>query len=435
MAKVCVIGCGVVGAATARALACDGHDVLVLDAAEGPALGTSFANGGQLSYSYVEPLAGPGVLVKVPGWLARADAPVFFRPSLDPGFWRWLTAFVRACNAPASARTTAELLALSFHSRERMMALLAEGDLAFDRTITGKLVVHRHADAFAQARAQAALQRRLGSEQFVLSRRDCVDQEPCLASLAERLVGGVFTPSEETGDCHAFTSALVKRTPATFRFGVAVRGFHSRGGAITAVATSEGEVEADHFVLAAGLESRTLARPLGIDLPLIGLRGYSLTMARTATFTLSTSVTDAGRKIVYAPLGARIRAAAMVDVGPTTVRRQRRRLAALGREVQATFPGADAGNATAWIGVRPATPTGRPLIGPTRCGNLWLNVGHGALGFTLALGSASLLADLLAGREPAIGHRAFTLGRERETRTRPMSSAHIGRRRPPCVQP
>lgn len=403
--KVLVIGAGVIGLSTAYYLQTDGHDVTVVDSNSGVGTMASYANGGQLSYSYVAPLAGPGVLGKLPAWLLRADSPVRFSPSLDPDQWRWCLSFVRACSQRQSDLTTRRLLGLAMFSRALMHEFVArEPDIAFDYANSGKLVLHRDFASFDKARRLLDYQRTLGCEQQAMTADECVDAEPALAHMGRHLAGGIYTASEDSGDCYRFCVGLerrLRREGVRFRFATQIDALREDGtGRIGAFAAGE-MLDAEHIVVAAGTASVALLRPLRIRVPLYPLKGYSLTVkVRNQAAAPSISVTDFQRKIVYARLGDRLRIAGMADLNGQRATIDPSRVATLRTEVEAAFP--EAGHyasAEPWAGLRPATPTGTPILGRTRYRNLWLNVGHGALGFTLALGSGKGVADRIAGRE------------------------------------
>ncbi|MCS6892157.1 MAG: D-amino acid dehydrogenase [Rhodovarius sp.] len=411
--RVCVLGAGVVGLASAYLLAREGHAVTVLDAEAGPGRMTSYANGAQLSYAYVAPFAAPGLLRKLPGWLADRDGPLRLRPELSWHQLRWLWRFWRACNAAQVERTTAALLALGALSRELTREVTAREALDYAFARAGKLVVYRDAAALREAAAQVALQRRLGVEQEVLDRAGCLAVEPALAGMAERIAGGVWTPGEDAGDCHLFCEGLVavlqrSNFRVSFRFGTRVTQLLSAGGRVIGAATPHGVEEAEAFVLALGNGARALAAPLGLDLPIAPLKGYSLTVPVTGPAP-QVSVTDAAAKVVYARLRDRLRIAGMADLVGADHRFDNRRLDSLLRLARRAFPEAsDWRELKPWVGLRPATPTGLPLIGRAPgWPNLYLNVGQGALGFTLAMGSAALLADAMAERRPPIDAAAF----------------------------
>jgi D-amino-acid dehydrogenase len=414
---VLVLGAGVTGLATAWYLREDGHTVTVVERNEDVALESSFANGGQLSYSYVAPLAGPGVLSKLPSWLLRGDSPIRFRPRLDPDQWRWLAQFVCACTQRKSELSTRRLLALSFLSRDLMQQLQAsEPALHFSHSNAGKLVVHRKRASFDAALRLLDYQRSLGCEQQALDTRECVQKEPALAHLAGQLQGGIFTPSEDSGDCYQFCvemSRLLRARGVEFRLGTkvtALRRAHGGARRVEAVANDK-TIDADQIVLAAGAASAALLKPLGVRVPLYPLKGYSLTtQVDPDGHAPHISITDFERKIVYARLGDRLRIAGMADVTGRQTDVDPSRVATLRAESAAAFP--DAGNfdeATVWCGLRPATPHSTPIIDSTQYENLWLNLGQGALGFTLALASGRSIADLIARRRPAVPLDGFTL--------------------------
>lgn len=411
---VCVIGAGVVGVTTAYILAREGLRVTLVDARAQPAEVASYANGGQLSYSYVAPLAGPGVLPNVPGWLLRDDSPLRFTPRLDLQQWCWALRFVQACNTTASQRATAEMLTLSYLSRDVLHDLLAQAPIEFGHLRNGKLIVYRTPALLEKARELVAYQASHGARQEVLDAAQSVAREPALGALGPELAGAIYTEGEEAGDCMLFTRGLFERLRAlpgvTVRMGTQVERLKRLAGRIVAVQTPDGDIEADAYVLAAGLGSRELLKPLGQNLPLYGLKGYSLSvpLSQHDTSAPAISVTDYERRIVYARVGKVLRIAAMVDMGARDDGVDPRRMALLKQQVGEIFPHLDLTHAVEWAGLRPATPHGKPLIGAADgASNLWLNVGHGALGFTLACGSATLLAALMAGKAPPIDPAPF----------------------------
>ena len=411
---ITVIGAGVIGVTSAYFLARQGHDVTLLESGSAPAAGASHANGGQLSYSYVAPLAGPGVLPSVPGWLLRGDAPLRWRPTLDPAQWRWCLQFALACNARTSLASTASLQALAYLSRDVLHALLEQEPLEFAHVRNGKLIAYRDAALLDKARAQVAYQARLGADQQVLDAEATLRLEPALAGMGASLAGAVYTPSEEAGDCALFTEALFERLlrmgNVQCRLNTAVRGWDRPAGRrIAAVLTDAGPVKTDAVVLAAGVATPALLRGLGGDAPIYPLKGYSLSVPVEPDDpgVPAISVTDYQRRIVYARLGNVLRIAAMVDIDGTPDLVPGR-VALLKRQVGEVFPALDLGQAGAWAGQRPATPTGVPLVGRSPAAdNLWLNAGQGALGFTLACGSAALLAAQMSSLPLPLDARAF----------------------------
>jgi D-amino-acid dehydrogenase len=394
----------------------DGHEVTVLERNEAVALETSFANGGQLSYSYVAPLASPSVIPKLPPWLLRRDSPLRFRPELDPEQWRWCLEFLAACTQRTADRTTERLLRLAFFSRELMHELVASESIEFDYVQNGKLVVHTQRESFDSARRLMEYQRKLGAEQRSLDAGETVALEPALQAMGARICGAIYTPSEDVGDTYKFCNELKRLmtagpNPVTYRFGVEVERLLPWGGRLMGVETSAGVLEADAYVLALGTNAPWLTKPLGIRLPIYPLKGYSLSLPVTDERAAPRiSVTDFKRKVVYARIGGELRVAGMADLAGRRAIIDAERVDQLVEEVRNTFPGAtDFSTLRPWCGMRPATPKGTPVLGATPRANLWLNVGHGALGFTLALASGRVVADLVAGRTPAVPLDGFTL--------------------------
>ncbi|RIQ19131.1 D-amino acid dehydrogenase [Bordetella avium] len=410
--RVCVMGAGVIGVTTAYFLAREGHEVVLIDSESRPAEVSSHANGGQLSYSYVAPLAGPGVLPSVPGWLLHADSPLRFRPRLDPHQWRWCLQFALACNAGTARRSTAELQTLSYLSRDVLHRLLDEENIEFGHLRNGKLIAYRSPELLDKARKLVEYQASLGAEQRVLDAAETLALEPALAGMGSSLAGAVYTPSEEAGDCHQFTVSLFERlqrfSNVECLMSTTVSGLRREGRRVVALHSKQGDIRADTVVLATGVGTRALLKPLGQDVPLYPLKGYSLTVPVEPGVGPSISVTDYERRIVYARVGQALRMAAMVDIGSHDRGIDPARIALLKRQVAETFPSLDLSQAEPWAGLRPATPTGKPLIGRARVAdNLWLNIGQGALGFTMACGSAALLNSLMNNLEPPIDPRPF----------------------------
>lgn len=399
--NIIVIGAGVVGMSTAWRLARDGHIVRVVEQAGEIGAGTSYANGGQLSYSYVAPLADPSVWGQLPALLTDPASPVQFRPGFDLFQYRWLLAFLKACNSTRAMRTLDSLGALAELSRTVLHGHADLQDIAFHWSRTGKLVVYSSEKSFAAARRQAEHQLAQGTDKQPLSPEQCLQTEPALVTIAHRLVGGIFAPGDEAGDARLFAQGLgLLLPPEAMLLDTRVDGFLAEGRTIKALKTSRGPLEADLFVLANGLAARPLGARLGLDLPIYPLKGYSATAPVQDTRAApAVSITDAMRKVVYARLGDTLRLAGAADLVGPSLEIDPRRTARLIADAKMDFPGgADWDRAKLWAGLRPATPKGMPILGTARHDNLILNVGHGALGFTLALGAADLIAGLVAGR-------------------------------------
>jgi D-amino-acid dehydrogenase len=414
--KVIILGAGVAGVASAWYFWRDGHEVTVLERNDGVALETSFANGGQLSYSYVAPLASPSVIPKIPPWLLRRDSPLRFRPELDPAQWRWILEFLAACGSRTAEDTTQKLLRLAFYSRDLMHELVSAHALDFDYVKNGKIVVHTDAHSFESAKRLMDFMRALGAEQRALDPAQCVEIEPALEMMAPRIAGAIYTPSEDAGDCYKFCNELKRlmtagASPVAYRFGVEVERLLPWRGRLMGVETNQGVFEADAYVLALGTNAPYLTKPLGIRIPVYPLKGYSLSLpVRDDRGAPRISVTDFKRKVVYARLGEELRVAGMADLSGKRAVIDVERVDQLVGEVKAAFPRAsDFSKLSPWCGMRPATPKGAPVIGATAHSNLWLNVGHGALGFTLALATGRIVADLAAGRASAVPLDGFTL--------------------------
>lgn len=409
--EVVVVGGGVIGLSSAWALLQAGHRVRLVERGE-PGNGASRANGGQLSYRYVSPLADAGVPFKALRWLFEPDGPLRFRLEADPAQWSWLAQFLLKCRASVNREATARLLALGSLSQQTFQDWAAE--LGWNGAVSlrepGKLVVYRKPQEFAKVRARMA---NTGVEQ-ALDAAGCIAIEPALADARELLAGGIFTPGEAVADCHALCLHLLKQVQSHPRFegllATEALGWQRQAGGLR-LRTAEGDVGADDFVVAAGLHSRALVAPLGVKLPLYPLKGYSLTAPITAAHRPpEISVTDFERKILYARIGQRLRVAAMADLVGENLDLDAQRLASLHRSVRAMFPNAaDYDQAEPWAGLRPATPGGTPILGASGVPGVWLNVGHGALGFTFAFASARIVTALVSGQPSPLPLDGFRL--------------------------
>lgn len=395
--QVVVIGGGVIGLSTAYALIQAGHQVTLLEARDEIAHQTSFANGGQLSYRYVSPLADAGVPQQALLWLGKAHSPLNFKLKFSPAQWAWLAQFLLACNRKDNVMNGEHILRLSLLS-QRMMSTWRDQLDDFSWSQSGKMILHRDAYSFKKACQQLD-----ASTQQHLTPAQIIALEPALDATCDTVTGAIFTPQDETADCYQFCLALFKKLQQSphFKclFAHAVTGFTVSQGKIIAVQSHEKYIYADDFVVAAGNGSAAIFNYVGMSVPIYPLKGYSLSLAfpQQEHVVPRMSVTDYAHKIVYAKLGQQLRIAAMVDLGYEHVRIRRERMTALKQIVQSTFPKLQGlEDAVEWSGLRPATPKGPPILGRTRYTNLWANIGHGSLGFTLAAGSAVVLSELIA---------------------------------------
>ena len=378
------------------------------------------ANGGQLSYAFVTPLASPATLLKLPSLLIARGSPMRIRPGLDPHLISWGARFLFACRSAAVRDTVAAQLELAALSRAELTRLSHQLDLDFGLQTAGKLVLFRSRGEFDAARSAVSDRTDAGDAQQVLTPAECLALEPALKLGEREFAGGVFTASEQVGDCAAFFTALAdrlkRRSDVEWLLGTRVTRPVRSGGRLVAVDTGNGHVRADRFVLCMGASSSAFARACGFYLPIYPVKGYSITLrpAREA-HTLRHSVTDFERKLVFAPLaratGMAIRIAGIADLDGDDRRIDPARVDVL-RRASGEMLGVEAdGDVQPWCGLRPMTPDSRPIIAWSPLPELFVNSGHGMLGWTLACGSARLAADLIDGRPAAIEAGAFNLRR------------------------
>ncbi len=405
--KVVVLGAGVIGVTSAWQLARSGHEVTVIDRQPGAALETSFANAGEISPGYSSPWAAPGIPLKALKWLFMAHAPLIIQPRPDPEKIRWLARMLGNCTASAYAVNKARMVRLAEYSRDSLTALRHETGLAFDERQQGTLQLFRTQKHLDAAGKDIEVLRAGGVPFELLDAAGCLAAEPGLAAARDRIAGGLRLPRDETGDCFKFTqglAALAESAGVTFRYGTAVKRLVVTGGRVASVVTSGGEVAADAVVVALGSHSPALVRPLGIDLPVYPFKGYSITVPiMDETRAPVSTVMDESFKVAITRLGDRIRVGGMAEIAGFDLSLNEKRRATLVRSVEDLFGGAgDQSRASFWTGLRPMTPDGTPVIGRTHVKGLFLNTGHGTLGWTMAAGSARVLADLVSGHAPEI---------------------------------
>ena len=413
---VAVLGAGVIGTSIAYYLAGAGHRVTVLERQPGAGLETSFANAGEVSPGYSAPWAGPGVPVKAIKWLLMRHRPLVVWPRTDWAMWRWGLAMLGQCTAAAYERNKGRMLRLAEYSRDCLRALRAETGIDYDQRTQGTLQLFRSPQQFESTAADIEVLRRFGVPFELLDRAGCIGHEPALAGVRKKFVGGLRLPGDETGDCFKFTqqlATLAAARGAEFRCGTTIRRLVAAGGRIEGVATASGAVIADAYVLALGSYSPLLARPLGLDLPVYPVKGYSITVPITnAAGAPESTVMDETHKVAVTRLGERIRAGGTAELAGYDLRLRAARRATLEHVVRDLFPaGGDVGRAEFWTGLRPMTPDGTPIIGPTPYSNLFLATGHGTLGWTMAAGTGRVVADLISRRPPEIDLDGLTLAR------------------------
>lgn len=407
--KIVVLGAGVVGVTSAWYLAEAGHEVTVVDRRAQPGLETSFANGGQISAGHAEPWAKPAALPKILKWLGREDAPLLFRPRLDLAQWRWGLGFLRECIPGRFERNSRVLAGLAAYSRDCLRALRGATGIHYDELARGILQFATREADFQTLRNQAEAMREFGARREIKTAAECLALEPALKNSKEPVVGGLYDAHDESGDAFKFTGALAEKARARgvqFKMDATVQGVELAGDRVQGVRTDAGRLQADAYVVSLGSWSPLLLRPLGIRIPVYPLKGYSITLPVGPAEGPTISLTDEAAKIVISRLGNRLRAAGTAELTGYDTSINAARCNAILQRVRALFPGLGSSAAVeTWAGLRPATPSNVPIIGRTRVANLFLNTGHGTLGWTLACGSGRALADIVSGRKPEVEFR------------------------------
>lgn len=403
--KVVVLGAGVLGVTTAYELARRGHEVEVVERQEFAAQECSFANGGQLSYSHAEPWANPHVFPLLFKWMFKEDAPLVLRPRADAAMIEWGLRFLWNCQPARARKHSAALLRLGLYSREKMHELLADTGVEFHHLKKGILHVFSEQAELEDAKKQVEFQQKLGCEERILTHDECLAMEPALQHSAKPIIGGIHAPMDESGDIHVFTQSLAKlcaeRYGVTFTYQTDVQRLHTDNGKIISVATNRGNLQADAYVMALGAASPLFLKPVGIKVPIYPMKGYSLTFDADE-FSPHTSITDGALKIVYTRLGDKVRVAGTAEFAGYNTEVRESRITPMLRGIQSLFPKADLSNVRRWSCLRPSTPDGPPTLGATRQSNLFLNTGHGTLGWTQAAASAAIVADAVEGKQAAI---------------------------------
>ena len=406
--KILVLGAGVVGVSSAWYLGAAGHEVTVVDRQPGAGLETSFANGGQISVSHAEPWANPHVLPRVLKWLGREDAPLLWRWRADPAQLAWGLRFLGECLPGRTAANIRAIVHLALYSRQQLQSLRRGLALEYDQLERGILHIYTDPLEYRTAIDAARMMREFGLDRTPVDADQCLEIEPALAAARPLLVGGDYTPSDESGDAHRFTQQLAAKTEAAganFRFNTPISHLLVEYGKVRGVVLASGEVlTADAYVLALGSYSPQMLGGLGACLPIYPAKGYSATLELSPeSVAPSVSLTDDGYKIVFSRLGNRLRIAGTAEFNGFNLDLNPVRCQALLARANTLFPQlAPAGEARFWCGLRPATPSNVPFVGRSSLAGLWLNCGHGTLGWTLACGSGAALADLISGRHPQV---------------------------------
>jgi D-amino-acid dehydrogenase len=410
--KVLVLGAGVIGVAGAWYLADAGHEVTVVDRRAEPGLETSFANGGQISASHAEPWAKPEIIPKILRWLGREDAPLLFRPRADWALWRWGLGFLRESLPGRFEANSKTLAGLAAYSRACLRSLREATGIQYDALSRGILHFCTSEKDFEALAGHAESMKALGIERELKSATQCLEIEPALSRSLSPVAGGVFMRDDESGDARKFTQALAARSAARgvrFLTEKNIDEIETEGGRVAGIRCAAERLEADAYIVSLGSYSPLLLKPLGIRIPVYPLKGYSITLpldGKSAEAAPTVSLTDEAHKIVLSRLGNRLRAAGTAELAGYDAAINHVRCDALLARVRHLFPALEKIEPSdRWTGLRPATPDNVPVIGRTRLPNLFLNTGHGTLGWTLACGSGRVIADLVSGRKPEVDFR------------------------------
>lgn len=414
--KVIVLGSGIVGTASAWFIRQEGHDVTVIDRQPGPAQETTFANGCQISVSHSEPWANPSAPKKILKWLGKADAPLLYRFRAEKLQWQWGLRFLRQCTRGKTEYNIRQCLAMADFSLRTLRALRAETHIEYDHLSRGIMHFYTDMDEFEASKPGAELMTSLGCPRNSIDPEEVVRIEPALSSIKEKLVGGDYTPGDEHGDARAFTIGLAEKAAqrgVVFRFNATAIRLLTEGAGATArivgveTINEKGEYEvlkADAFVISMGSFSAPFLKPLGIELMIYPAKGYSATYPIINQDAVpSVSLIDAEYKLVFAKLGDRFRVGGTAEMNGYGRELNMARCEALTKRTRELFPeGCDYSQPHYWSGLRPMTPSNIPYIGKTRYGNLFLNTGHGTLGWTMGCGSGRVIADIISGRQPEV---------------------------------
>ena len=413
--RVVILGSGVIGVTTAYYLAKAGHEVTVIDRQPAPALETSFANAGQISPGYASPWAAPGIPLKAMKWMLQRHAPLSITPDGTTFQLKWMWEMLRNCTAERYAVNKERMVRLAEYSRDCFKELRDDAGITYESRQRGTMQLFRTEAQFASAAKDIQVLQDSGVPYELLTRDMLGSAEPALAHAGDKLVGALRLPNDETGDCQLFTTRLAQMAAnlgVTFRYSVAIDRLAVAGNSITGVHCGDELVKGDAYVVALGAHSTTLLKGI-VDIPVYPMKGYSITVPITdAAKAPVSTILDETYKIAVTRFDDRIRVGGMAEIAGFDLRLNPRRRATLEMVVNDLFPGAgDSAQASFWTGLRPMTPDGTPIVGRTALGNLFLNTGHGTLGWTMSCGSAQMLADLMSAKRPAIPFDDLAVGR------------------------
>ncbi|MEM9633005.1 MAG: D-amino acid dehydrogenase [Pseudomonadota bacterium] len=414
--KVVVLGAGVIGVTTAYYLARLGAQVVVIDRQCEAGLETSYANAGELSYGMTSPWAAPGVPMKALRWLFMRHRPLTIWPLVSPAMWAWGLAMLRNCSETAYRVNKCRMVRVSDYSREALSELMADLDLKFDQRERGTLQLFRSEKQFKASKLDQDVLQEFGSPFEVLDKEGCIAAEPGLEPDTGKFVGGLRLTTDRTGDCFKFTRQLAREAEklgVVFRHNEAIRELNVANGKIEGIRTERGIETGDRFVCCLGPYSARLLKRIGIRLPIYPIKGYSITLPVTDPERAPQStLMDETYKVAITRLGDRIRVAGQAEIVGFSNRLGSRATNTVRHVFSDLFPkGGDVSKAEGWTGLRPMTPDGTPIMGRTQYGNLFLNTGHGTLGWTMACGSGRAVADLVAGNKPEISFEGLEADR------------------------
>ncbi|MCF7529844.1 D-amino acid dehydrogenase [Neisseria lisongii] len=414
--KTVVLGAGIAGVSTAWFLLQAGHEVTVIDRAESSAMETSFANAGQLSYGYTTPWAAPGIPTKAAKWLFKEHSPLILRPDGSLYQLQWLLKMLKNCNEASYHVNKERMVRISEYSREMFRRFEAETGLNFEGRNKGTLQIFRTEKEVQAAEKDIEVLAAYGVPYSRLKAEECLQFEPALHHAVNKIAGALHLPNDATGDCHLFTQRLQKMCEekgAVFAFNRNIERIETAGKRVTAVYAGGERFEAEHFVCALGSFSRQAMAQLGLDLPVYPVKGYSLTLPVVNSDEAPVStILDETYKVAITRFDNRIRVGGMAELSGYGLALPQERYETLSLVVNDLYPnGGDLSQAKFWSGLRPMTPDSTPIIGATRFDNLFLNTGHGTLGWTMSLGSAKITADLICGVQPEVRYDDLALTR------------------------